>query len=452
MTRLPPGCAALGKLCSVHTILLLALVVPGSAFGARQPGAAAAAAVATPVVYLNQLLQDGKADTVTLGTFVDSLVDMRVFGKRTFGNYVRRSLEGYEDHLNDEEYSDLIARRETRLVSLLRERVVDDFVNLVRTSDLTRVEPKSRTAKMASSSEASIVLRGLTGEGERLEARAILERDGRGWVVVDIVYGKRALSQRYAQEFRDVLNEDYSLPVLASRLRKTPFIQIENFASTREGTLPVGWYWRDRDDDEPKLYEVRATAGKHYLAAQDKGASVVLLKFAHWNPREYPILTWCWRANALPPGGNEHVTETNDGAAGLYVIFRENWLGLPIQIKYVWSTTLPEGTVGRRNMIARPWFFVEQSGDASLGRWEFEQVDLMADYGRVFGGEPKNRTLGIGVLTDSNNTHTYAAGDYADVRAWPRAALESGSIPDHCACLREDADRRQHTTDTTDND
>ena len=86
-------------------------------------------------------------------------------------------------------------------------------------------------------------------------------------------------------------------------------------------------------------------------------------------------------------------------------------------------------------MIARPYFLVEQSGDGSLGRWEQEQVDLMEDYDRTFGGKPKTRTLGIGVLTDSNNTHTYAEAYYADLRVWRREALENASISDHCSCL-----------------
>ena len=439
MIRPSPGVSALVKLVLANAMVLIALRSTTSAFGDGKPGAAAAVAVAAQVTHLNELLQAGEADEATLGTSVNDLVNLRAFAKRTFGNYVRRSLEEYEKSVSDAEFQELLARHERRLVGLLQERVVSDLAALIHTSGLTRVELKTRVAKMASSREASIGLRGLTSEGEWIEARLILEQNGSRWHVVDIVYGKRALSERYAREFRDVLKEGYSLPVLASRLKQSEFIQIEDFTTTREGALPEGWYWRDKDKDKPKLFEVRAAGNEHYLAAQDTGLSVVLLKIAHWNPREFPILTWCWRATSLPPGGDESVTETNDGAAGLYVIFRENWFGLPIQIKYVWSTTLPVGTVGRRNMIARPYFFVAQSGDASLDRWEFEQVDLMADHERVFGDKPNTRTLGIGVLTDSNNTHSYAAGDYADIRAWPREALESGAIPDHCACLREDA-------------
>jgi hypothetical protein len=431
LIRVSPGNRLLG-------ILLLATVALGlPSADARKPGLAAAAIVAGQLPALNELLKQGLIDSTTVGAAIDRLVDFRAFTKRTFGNYTRRSLEEYEDHLGDEELERLIARHETRLVSLLRTRLIGDLADLVRRAGLTRLELKTRAARMSSSHEASLGLRGQTLNGESLEVGLMLERNGKGWQVVDLLYDRVHSSKRYARELRDVLKNDYSLSVLAARLNRENFIRLEDFSSSQVGLLPEGWYVRGRDEDKPKLYEVQEHEGSHYLAAQDTALTVILLKVAHWNPHEFPILTWCWRADALPPKGNEHVTETNDSAAGVYVIFQETWgLGLPIQNKYVWSTTLPEGTIGRRNMIARPYFLVEQSGEGSLGRWEFEQVDLMADYNSTFGGEPKTRTLGIGVLTDSNNTYTYAEAYYADIRAWRREAVEEEpAIPNHCTCL-----------------
>ena len=145
-------------------------------------------------------------------------------------------------------------------------------------------------------------------------------------------------------------------------VKPPPYIVIEDFATTPLDSLPRGWRWRGKDDDKPKLYAVREANGHRYLAAQDTGHSVVLMKRFHWDPRQYPIMTWCWRADALPPGGDERYTETNDSAAGVHVIFSHNWLGIPRQIKYVWSTTLAPGTVSRRKGIARPWFVVLESG------------------------------------------------------------------------------------------
>ena len=212
-----------------------------------------------------------------------------------------------------------------------------------------------------------------------------------------------------------------------------PYIVIEDFASTPLDSLPRDWRWRGKDDDKPKLYAVREANGRRYLAAQDTGHSVVLMKRFRWDPRQYPIMTWCWRADALPPGGDERYTETNDSAAGVHVVFSSNLFGIPRQIKYVWSTTLAPGTVSRRKGIARPWFVVLQSGPEKLGQWLQEWVDLEKDHDRIFSSDLPKKTLGISLLTDANATQGYAAAAYADFRVWPRAML--GHIPNYCAGL-----------------
>ncbi len=213
-----------------------------------------------------------------------------------------------------------------------------------------------------------------------------------------------------------------------------PYIVLEDFATTPLDSLPDGWRWRRKDNDKPKLYAVRESAnGRRYLAAQDTGHSVVLMKRFHWDPRQYPIMTWCWRADALPPGGDERYTETNDSAAGVHVIFSRNLLGVPRQIKYVWSTTLAPGTVSRRKGFARPWFVVLQSGSEKLGQWLQEWVDLERDHQRVLSPKLPQKTIGIALLTDANSTRGYAAAAYADFRVWPRAALPQ--IPNYCAGL-----------------
>ncbi len=217
------------------------------------------------------------------------------------------------------------------------------------------------------------------------------------------------------------------------------FIVIEDFSGTPVGSLPNEWGWRDKDEDKPKLYQVKEVNGRHYLAARDTTDSVVLIKQVSWNPQEYPIMTWCWRADALPKGGDERYTETNDSAVGVYVIFSKNWLGIPRQIKYLWSTTLPQGTVDRREGIARPWFVVLESGAEKRGQWTFEQVDIYRDYERILKSKPANRMIGIGILTDANSTHSYAEGAYADFRVWPREASAQGKIFNYCDGLEERA-------------
>ena len=52
-----------------------------------------------------------------------------------------------------------------------------------------------------------------------------------------------------------------------------------------------------------------------------------------------------------------------------------------------------------------------------------EKRDVPTDYRRLFGDEAKSPAAsGIGVLTDSDNTHSHAVGDYAGITlSVPRA-------------------------------
>lgn len=217
----------------------------------------------------------------------------------------------------------------------------------------------------------------------------------------------------------------------------TDYLVLEDFSGTPVGQLPKDWTWRDRDEEKPKPYVVEGAEGRRYLVARDTGSSVILGKQVKWNPLVYPILTWCWRVNALPPGGDERYDRTNDSAAGLYVIFSTNWLAVPRQIKYVWSTTLEEGTSGRRNRVARPFFVVVESGERHLGKWAFEQADLVADHQRFYGKTPPDRTMGLAILTDANSTRSYAEAFYAGLRVWTREAQERGLIENYCSCYED---------------
>lgn len=215
------------------------------------------------------------------------------------------------------------------------------------------------------------------------------------------------------------------------------YLILEDFSGTPAGEFPRGWKWRDKDADKAKPYLVEGEAGRRYLAARDTGSSVILGKDIQWDLHTYPILTWCWRVNALPPGGDERFDGTNDSAAGLYMIYTTNWLAVPRQIKYVWSSTLEEGASGRRNKVARPFFVVMESGAANLGRWTFEQVDLVADHRRFYEKNPPERTLGLAILTDANSTHSYAEAFYAGLRVWTRQAQQQGLISDYCSCYAD---------------
>ena len=358
---------------------------------------------------------------------IDEATVISNFTRQTFGSYVEDVLEDGKEYFDDARWELLLRTHREQLQNALRNRLV---------TDLLRFEGNSGEFELVSwQDESKQQGTAIIANGDRQFTCHLRRVDGGEWIVDDVSIDSVRLSQHYRALGQDILRKRYSPEVLEARLEETPFIRIEDFSATPAGQLPRGWGWRSKNKDDEKRYEVQRDGRSSYLAAQDSGSSVILLRAAHWNPRSHPIMTWCWRADALPPGGDERYDKTNDSVAGIYVIYSQNWFfRIPKHIKYVWSSTLPEGTVGRRNKIARPYFFVAESGAASAGQWVFEVVDIEAAHKRVYGGKPKSRTVGLGILTDANSTHSFAEAFYADIRVWPRSALEQGLITDYCHC------------------
>jgi hypothetical protein len=128
-------------------------------------------------------------------------------------------------------------------------------------------------------------------------------------------------------------------------------------------------------------------------------------------------LDWNWRANKFPVKGDECVKERGDSAAVLYVTWRRflRWYSL----KYVWSTTRKPGTVcdRRRNTFVAQDTVVLQSGGPA-GVWKHESIDLAREFRAHFAEGDEHADIpplmGLGVMSDGDQTKTESSGDYAD--------------------------------------
>ena len=128
-------------------------------------------------------------------------------------------------------------------------------------------------------------------------------------------------------------------------------------------------------------------------------------------------LDWNWRAIKLPTQADECNPKRGDSPAVLYVTWRRmlRWYSL----KYVWSATRPPGTVcdRRRNAFVAQDTIVLQSG-GPLGTWKHESIDLAREFRAHFeDGDPHAdipELIGLGVMTDGDQTKSESSGDYAD--------------------------------------
>ncbi|MEY4265970.1 MAG: hypothetical protein RIS90_505 [Pseudomonadota bacterium] len=83
-------------------------------------------------------------------------------------------------------------------------------------------------------------------------------------------------------------------------------------------------------------------------------------------------------------------------------------------LMYVWCNTRAPGSVIINPRTDRIRKLVLESGDGRLNQWLDYQRDIAADFEAAFG-EPPGALLGVGIMTDSDNTRSKAQAWYGPV-------------------------------------
>jgi hypothetical protein len=90
-------------------------------------------------------------------------------------------------------------------------------------------------------------------------------------------------------------------------------------------------------------------------------------------------------------------------------------------ILYIWDTVAPVGTEVRPDEfeIFDRVLIVVRSGPEGVGQWVRERRDVLADYRRVFGAEPRSIKW-IGFESHSNDTKSRSGALFGAVTFEPR--------------------------------
>ena len=84
-------------------------------------------------------------------------------------------------------------------------------------------------------------------------------------------------------------------------------------------------------------------------------------------------------------------------------------------LMYVWCNTRAPGSVIISPRTDRIRKMVVESGSKNLNRWMDYERNIRADFEKAFG-EPPGALLGVGIMTDSDNTHTTTRAWYGELR------------------------------------
>ena len=202
------------------------------------------------------------------------------------------------------------------------------------------------------------------------------------------------------------------------------------------------------DDGWEPLVFPRISRHTHYQLVEKNGEQVVqadadksasgLIARLEVSPKDYPRLQWRWQVSNTFEKGDARRKSGDDYPARIYVAFafepqRASLLErakrrtvralfgeeLPGNaLNYIWANTLPEGDMVPNPFTEQTMMVAVTSGDAQVGEWVTVERNILEDYRAAFGTEPP-AIVGIGIMSDADNTGERATAWYGDIRLLP---------------------------------
>lgn len=142
-------------------------------------------------------------------------------------------------------------------------------------------------------------------------------------------------------------------------------------------------------------------------------ASFSLGREVNVDVKNYPYITWRWKALKLPPKGDVRRNKTNDQVLQLLVAFEGRKA-----LSYVWDSNAPEGTVTEESVVwpvsLKIKIITVKSGASDIGKWLTMTRNVDDDYGKFFKEKPPH-VKGIRVQTNCQHTGSVGEGYFGKI-------------------------------------
>ena len=172
--------------------------------------------------------------------------------------------------------------------------------------------------------------------------------------------------------------------------------------------IPSGWKLEKTPGPNSK-YVIERDKEDLFLRLHSVNDGFGLRKEISFDIRQYPYLSWWWKAVQLPKGGDIRKKETDDQAGQIFFVFPR--FPTLVNSRYmgdVWDTQAPKGLAGTSPAYARAKYVVLQSGTEKLNQWVFESRNVFEDYKKYFQEDPP--PVGA-ILVYINSQYTQTAAE-----------------------------------------
>ncbi len=165
-------------------------------------------------------------------------------------------------------------------------------------------------------------------------------------------------------------------------------------------------------------YELIQDGIDGYVQAISDKACSALYHRVSFKLKNYPYMTWKWRAVQFPDitkAGT--LLEKDDYAARVYVIFPFLTFSSSKFLEYVWADGIPVGTVMDSPSGKNVKQIVVRDGKPSdVNEWYSETRNVYEDYKNAFGSEPGMDVGAIAIMCDADGTKTSAESFFDDIK------------------------------------
>ena len=185
----------------------------------------------------------------------------------------------------------------------------------------------------------------------------------------------------------------------------------------------------------PTQFSYARVDGRDTIAVMAASSASMLRSQVRIEPAELAKVRFSWKVPQLIAGADLASRDADDSPVRLVLTFegdrsrfspRDAMLAELVRtitgeempyatLMYVWCNKREPGSVIASPRTDRIRRLVVQSGPGQLNQWLDYERNIRADYERAFGEAP-GALVGIGIMTDSDNTRTTARAWYGPVR------------------------------------
>lgn len=216
-----------------------------------------------------------------------------------------------------------------------------------------------------------------------------------------------------------------------------PSEQIDLFSSLNEGaSMPKAWQiWRVTPQKNKTNYTLKTYQGKTVLHASSTVAASGLVLPLKPRPSHQQKLVWEWKALGAISESDNAIPQKDDSPLRIMVAFDGDKSKLNMKdqmafelakiisghdmpyatLMYVWASKRPTEEVIEHARTGRIRMIVVDTGEEHIGQWRRHERDLTQDYIRAYKEQP-GKIIGMGLMTDSDNTRTEVQAIYGDIK------------------------------------